>query len=153
LPSFCRAVWISCGCGSGLGRLGAAAVLLNIELTGSFLHHQLESCGATLVVLDRGRLDALRSLGTDLTHLRRIVVVDAEGPFDARSFEPIDWSAWRSAVPYEGASRRPQEIACIMYTSGTSGPSKGVLMPHAHCYLYGLGTIDALQLTPEDRDG
>jgi crotonobetaine/carnitine-CoA ligase len=38
-----------------------------------------------------------------------------------------------------------------MYTSGTSGPSKGVLMPHAHCYLYGLGAIDALQLTPEDR--
>jgi crotonobetaine/carnitine-CoA ligase len=24
-------------------------------------------------------------------------------------------------------------------------------MPHAHCFLYGLGTIDALQLTPEDR--
>ena len=45
----------------GLGRLGAVAVLLNIELTGSFLHHQLESCGATLAVLDRARLDALRS--------------------------------------------------------------------------------------------
>jgi crotonobetaine/carnitine-CoA ligase len=38
-----------------------------------------------------------------------------------------------------------------MYTSGTSGPSKGVLMPHAHCYLYGLGAIDALRLTSEDR--
>jgi crotonobetaine/carnitine-CoA ligase len=24
-------------------------------------------------------------------------------------------------------------------------------MPHAHCYLYGLGTIDALQLTRADR--
>jgi crotonobetaine/carnitine-CoA ligase len=38
-----------------------------------------------------------------------------------------------------------------MYTSGTSGPSKGVLMPHAHSYLYGLGTIEALQLGPQDR--
>ena len=135
----------------GLGRLGAVAVLLNTDLTGSFLHHQLESCGAALAVVDRVRLDALRSIGGGLTHLRRIIVVDAEKPFDAGPFEAIDWSAWRSAVAYEGPSPRPQDIACIMYTSGTSGPSKGVLMPHAHCYLYGLGAIDALRLTSEDR--
>lgn len=135
----------------GLGRLGAVAVLLNTELTGSFLHHQLESCGATFAVLDRARLDALRSIGGGLTHLRRVIVVDAENPLDTQPFEDIDWSGWRSAISYEGASPRPQDVACIMYTSGTSGPSKGVLMPHAHCYLYGLGAIDALQLTPEDR--
>jgi crotonobetaine/carnitine-CoA ligase len=135
----------------GLGRLGAVAVLLNTDLTGSFLHHQLESCGATLAVLDRARLDALRSIGGGLAHLRRIIVVDAEKPLDGGPLEAIDWSAWKSAASHEGASPRPQDIACIMYTSGTSGPSKGVLMPHAHCYLYGLGAIDALQLTPEDR--
>lgn len=135
----------------GLGRLGAVAVLLNTDLTGSFLHHQLQSCGATLMVLDRARLDSLKGIGGSLTHLRRIIVVDAENPLDGGPFEAIDWSAWRSAISYEGAAPRPQDVACIMYTSGTSGPSKGVLMPHAHCYLYGLGAIDALQLTPEDR--
>ena len=39
----------------------------------------------------------------------------------------------------------------IMYTSGTTGPSKGVLMPHGHCYVFGLGTVEALALTPSDR--
>jgi carnitine-CoA ligase len=38
-----------------------------------------------------------------------------------------------------------------MYTSGTSGPSKGVLMPHAHCTLYGIGSIKCLQLAAGDR--
>ncbi|MCG8649211.1 MAG: AMP-binding protein, partial [Pirellulales bacterium] len=42
------------------------------------------------------------------------------------------------------------DIACIMFTSGTTGPSKGVLMPHAHCYLFGLGTVQAIGLTDED---
>jgi hypothetical protein len=42
-------------CGWGLGRLGGLAVLLNTELTGGFLRHQLESRGATLAVLDRAR--------------------------------------------------------------------------------------------------
>jgi crotonobetaine/carnitine-CoA ligase len=38
-----------------------------------------------------------------------------------------------------------------MFTSGTSGPSKGVRMPHAHCGLFGQGTIDALGLGAGDR--
>jgi len=45
---------------------------------------------------------------------------------------------------------RAQDIACVMYTSGTSGPAKGVLMPHAHCFLYGRGAIDSLALTADD---
>jgi crotonobetaine/carnitine-CoA ligase len=39
----------------------------------------------------------------------------------------------------------------IMYTSGTTGPAKGVLMPHGHCYLLGLGTAEATGLGASDR--
>ncbi len=135
----------------GLGRIGAVAVLLNTELTGGFLRHQLESCGATLAILDRARLDALQAIAGELTHLRCILVVDADTAIDVRPFEAIGWQAWKTTAAYDGPSPRPQDVASVMYTSGTSGPAKGVLMPHAHCYLYGLGTIDALQLTREDR--
>ena len=45
----------------------------------------------------------------------------------------------------------PSDVCTIMYTSGTTGPAKGVLMPQAHCYLFGLGTAQSLQITPEDR--
>jgi crotonobetaine/carnitine-CoA ligase len=37
----------------------------------------------------------------------------------------------------------PGDVAMIMYTSGTTGPSKGVLIPHGHCYLAGLGLAEA----------
>jgi crotonobetaine/carnitine-CoA ligase len=39
----------------------------------------------------------------------------------------------------------------IMYTSGTTGPSKGVLVPHGHGYLAGLGLAEATTLTATDR--
>ncbi len=38
-----------------------------------------------------------------------------------------------------------------MYTSGTTGPSKGVLMPRAHCTLLGIGAMEAIQLDAQDR--
>ena len=50
----------------------------------------------------------------------------------------------------EDPVRAACDVASIMYTSGTSGPSKGVLMPHAHCFLFGLGTIDNLRLDSRD---
>ena len=35
---------------------------------------------------------------------------------------------------------------CTMFTSGTSGPSKGVMMPNAHCVLFAIGTIENYNL-------
>jgi crotonobetaine/carnitine-CoA ligase len=137
----------------GLGRLGAVAVLLNTELTGAFLKHPLSDCGATLAVIDRTLMPAFAEAARDVPALRRAVVVGgADGvPAVRDGFATIDWEGWRAAPRHDGPMPRAQEIACVMYTSGTSGPAKGVLMPHAHCFLYGRGLIDAVALTAQDR--
>jgi crotonobetaine/carnitine-CoA ligase len=38
-----------------------------------------------------------------------------------------------------------------MYTSGTTGVPKGVLMPHAHCYLFGRSIVENMRVRPEDH--
>jgi len=131
----------------GLTRLGAVAVLLNTELTGAFLRHQLTNCGAALAVVDAALLPAVREVAAGVPGLQRLVVSG-----DATDAEALPrWDDWRRAAPHDGPLPRPRDIACVMYTSGTSGPAKGVLMPHAHCYLYGRGTIESIGLGPDDR--
>ncbi len=134
----------------GLGYLGATAVLLNTELRGAFLLHQINNCGAQLAIVDASLVGVLEELGGKLAALKRVVIVGEKAATAAAGLERVAWSSWRSAPPREGALPAPHEIASVMYTSGTSGPAKGVLMPHAHCYLYGLGTIEAVALRPED---
>jgi carnitine-CoA ligase len=116
----------------GVGRLGAVLTPLNLALTGSFLEHPLRNSGARVVVVDDVSRHAVEAACQD----GQIIVHPAE---------------LTNATPWNGALPGASDIACILYTSGTTGPSKGVLMPHAHCYLFGLGTIDSQRLTSDDR--
>jgi len=135
----------------GIGTLGAVAVMLNTELRGAFLRHQLRNCGADLVIVHASLLEAVAEVAGEVETLRRVAVPGDISAFNLAGVELLDWDGWRAASPYDGPLPRAEDVACIMYTSGTSGPSKGVLMPHAHCALYGVGQIKAVQLTSEDR--
>nr|WP_240913900.1 AMP-binding protein [Sphingomonas sp. HDW15A] len=122
---------------AGIGRLGAVLVALNTELSGTFLAHQLRDADARLIIAHENYMAGIAEVLPSGT----IPILLSGGSFDA----------WKECPPYDGEWPVPSDIACIMYTSGTTGPAKGVLMPHAHCYLFGVGTIDNLGLASDDH--
>jgi crotonobetaine/carnitine-CoA ligase len=136
----------------GLGHLAATAVLFNTELRASFLRHQIADSAVRCLVIDAELVGALAEIVGDLPGLRTVVVV-GRSPETAAvpGVDMRDWPDWRDVPDWTGPGPAAEDIACVMYTSGTSGPSKGVLMPHAHCALYGIGAIECLQLTADDR--
>ncbi len=137
----------------GLGWLRAIEAALNPALKGRFLVAALDGSSATMLVTVSGLLDVVADVMADLPALRRVVVVaSADGGGEARGdaiqptraqrvleeagIEVIDGAtALRSAAPAEdmdGPSYR--DIATLLYTSGTTGPSKGVLVTWASVY-------------------
>ena len=59
--------------------------------------------------------------------------------------ELLDADERFAAVPLS-----PWDPAAIMYTSGTTGPSKGVIISHGHAYEYARGVVDMLEIKPSD---
>ena len=138
-------------------KLGAIFATINTELKGAFLEHQLGNSEPKLILCETSLADAFAGIAAEAAPQEAVVFVAGGVPADPppvlAAARCLAWEDFQ-ALP-EGSRDRlvtpgPMDIACIMYTSGTTGPAKGVLMPHAHCYLLGLGSKEALSLGPED---
>jgi crotonobetaine/carnitine-CoA ligase len=139
-------------------RLGAVFVPVNTELKGSFLEHQLRNSAPQVVFADAELLASFHEVAAPELAIAALVVVAGEvaaplpAVFDGVPTLTYDALAARAAPAVAlSAEPGPHDLACIVYTSGTSGPAKGVMMPHAHLVLWGITYAPAVQMTAKDR--
>ena len=136
----------------GCGWLGAVAVPINTASRGAQLEHILGNCGARLMVIERGLTPVLAPLAGKQTALEALWLIgDGEGPDLALKSDVFPPPGERLPPhPVE-----PNDMLAILYTSGTTGLSKGVCCPHAQYFwwafytgeLLGVGADDVLMTT------
>lgn len=137
----------------GCAWAGAVCVPINTASRGAQLRHMLDNSGATLFVTEPDGRDALRVIEADagqpLAALRGLWLIDAEPEGDprARPFPRAEaGSEPKPAELAEAAPVRPGDDLVILYTSGTTGLSKGVRCPHAQFFWWGVHTAELLGL-------
>lgn len=121
----------------GLGLTGMVQVPVNTAYRASFLSHVLNDSGATVLVVEDHYCARLADIADQLRRLRTVVV--RGGPGDALPrgrFRVVRFAELEAAEPHSPRRADPSDLFAIMYTSGTTGRAKGVLVPQAHAYTY-----------------
>jgi crotonobetaine/carnitine-CoA ligase len=120
----------------GAAWLGAILVPINTASRGLQLRHILENSGARLMVIEEALLGSLEHVGLETLKVETTWVIDRSLP------------ALGQAVA--AATVRPSDTLAILYTSGTTGPSKGVCCPHAQFFWWGVNTAHMLGVGQDD---
>jgi len=137
----------------GCAWLGAIAVPINTASRGMQFEHILKTSGARLLVIENELLPALD--GTKDTAVEKVWVIDRDDSnntapetthTDSWTVQPLPLLA--DAIPAHDSS--PGDTLVILFTSGTTGPSKGVCCPHAQYFWWGYHTATILGVTGDD---
>ncbi len=140
LPSSLVAVaaWV------GTAWAGALEVPVNTGFRGRMLHYVLSNSGAKVLVIADRYVERLHDVDLRETAVELVVVAQSAGELPALSVEVVTLEAFlEGAVPIDALDPpMPWDVATVLYTGGTTGPSKGVLLPWG-------ATIQTVALFPE----
>lgn len=134
-----------------LSELGAIEVPVNIAHKGSLLEYLINYSDAETLVISENLVPQVKAIENNLQNLKKVIV---HGSIQGQAFEKLATEPYQSLL--DNTSSSPQvdvkhnDLMAIMFTSGTTGPSKGVMITHNQAAFVASQYINGLKISDND---
>ena len=120
------------------------------------LAYSINNCRPALLIVTSQYMPFVEAVAAELQSVKRVLVLDADLGDVAQSSQLPGLTPLAALRPDIAEAKRQMrnpkmhEIACITYTSGTTGPSKAVKLPWGQLHSINLGTFPFEDLDSSD---
>lgn len=121
---------------------GAVYLPLNTAYTKSEVRYFIEDAAPSLVVCDPKSLSEMEEICGSVAKVMTLAN-DASGS--------LSKTANNQPTTFETVDRGPDDLAALLYTSGTTGRSKGAMLSHKNLLSNSISLTDLWQITNRDR--
>ena len=123
-------------------RLGAIFVPLNFRLVGPEVAANIEDADVSVLIADAQHRSVVDGVRNDLSSVRHFLSEDG-----AEGWEPVDD---RRSVATDQVRVTSDEVAVIMYTSGTTGRAKGAMLTHGNFWWNNVNAMHNFDVLADD---
>ncbi len=154
MPDVAEFVLLWCG----LSIHGAVEVPVNRAYKGAILARICNDSQAQIIVVAAEFIDRLEEIAGELTHLNHCVVYSTTDATFGHETSPQRLASrcrmtayvalFGNSTPGPGPAPAFNDLMALMFTSGTTGNSKGVMVTHAHAYACAVQCSKCFDVSP-----
>lgn len=112
-------------------KLGAISVPVNTAYKGEFLRHQLADAGAAVVIAEGDYAERVAAISEGVPEVTTLVYRGEQPALPALNWHVQPWTQLYSEDTSDPeVDVLPGDLAMLIYTGGTTGPSKGCMVSH-----------------------
>jgi acyl-CoA synthetase (AMP-forming)/AMP-acid ligase II len=137
-----------CICYFAVTQIGAICQPLNYRLSEKEMLYQLTDTGAKVLILEDAYRKLIQSILPELKDLEHVFVTGGEVPQGFSAYDELENTASHG---FEAVSIDEEDIASIMYTSGTTGRPKGAMLSHRNLICNAISFACIAEVGPDTK--
>ena len=132
----------------GVFQLGAIMVPLNIRLKPDDYLFILNHSESKVLLVDQDLYHLIEPIKDKLEAVEQVIVHYHDGSCEELNYE--EFLQIHSKEPFDRENLEETDVCSLLYTSGTTGNPKGVMLTHRNNYLHALTSMHHLRVSDED---
>lgn len=132
----------------GVYQVGAVMVPLNIRLKPEDYVFILNHSESKVLFVDQDLYELIQPIKDQLESVRQIIVHHKDPQTNEIDYD--NWLASFSSEAFDRTEIDENDVCSLLYTSGTTGNPKGVMLTHRNNYLHALSSMHHLRVQDND---